>query len=39
MMYEPQKHIESLSKFQLSFEHDKTWSEAKRAVKARAASK
>ena len=36
MLYEPVKHIESLEKFQLAYEHDRTWREAKKAVKARA---
>lgn len=32
-------HLESLAKFNLSFEHNVTWSQAKQAVKARTASK
>jgi len=30
------QHLESLEKFQLSYEHDRTWNEAKKAVKERA---
>lgn len=33
------QHIKSLAKFQLAYEHDKTWHEAKVAVRARSASK
>lgn len=33
------QHLESLAKFQLSFEHDKTWTEAKKAVRDRSTTK
>lgn len=35
MIHKSDQHLESLAKFHISFEHDKTWSEAKKAIKDR----
>lgn len=35
MVNESHKQLESLAKFPLSFEYNETWTQAKRAVKAR----
>lgn len=37
MITESHKEIHSLASFNLSFEYDKTWHEARKAVKARVA--
>lgn len=39
MITESHKHNQSLANFHLSFEYDKTWHEARKAVKARIADK
>lgn len=36
MDHESYQHNQSLAKFNLSFEYDKSWGEAKKAIKARA---